>query len=77
MAIGTPETSRVEAQCQFPINFTTRFHKLHMMRNSKTPVKQPPSLGGTNPPLGPGLLGVLVSDWSILNNDCQFKNLTY
>lgn len=34
--------------------FTTRFHT---MRDSKTPVKQPPSLGGTNTPWGPGLIG--------------------
>ena len=47
--LGPPETLRVEAQCHFVINFTTQFHKLHIMRDSKTPVKQPLSLGGANP----------------------------
>ena len=32
---------------------TLPFDKLHIMRDSKTPVKQPPSLGDTNPPLHP------------------------
>ena len=27
-----------------------RLHKLRMMRGSKIPVEQPPSLGGINPP---------------------------
>ena len=40
----------VEARCHFPVNFTTRFHKLYIKKDSKTPVEQPPSLGGTNSP---------------------------
>ena len=47
--LGPPETSPVEARCHFAINFTTLFHKLHIIRDSKTPVEQPPSLDGTNP----------------------------
>ena len=44
-----PHHSLLEARCHFAINFTTRFQKLHIMRDSKTPVEQTPSLGGTNP----------------------------
>ena len=44
---GSPEIPLVEARCHFAINFTTWFHKLQIIRDSKTPVKQPPSLGGT------------------------------
>ena len=47
MAAKTP---RVEAQCLFAINFTTRFHKLNIMIDLKTPAKQPPFLGGANLP---------------------------
>ena len=47
MAAKTP---RVEAQCLFAIDFTSRFHKLNIMIDLKTPAKQPPSLGGANLP---------------------------
>ena len=47
--MGPLEIPRVETQCHFTIIFTTQFHKLHIMRDSKTPVKQPLSLGGANP----------------------------
>ena len=52
--LGPPEPplplpSPAEARCYFAINFVTRFHKLHIMRDWKTPVK-PFSLGGINTP---------------------------
>ena len=39
-----------KVQCHTAINFNTRFHNLHIMRDSKTPDEQPSSLGGTKPP---------------------------
>ena len=48
--MGHPETPPVEARCHFAINFTTRFHKLHVIRDSKIPLEQPLSLDGANPP---------------------------
>ena len=57
MAFGTPEPppQPVETRYHFGINFTTQFQNLHIMRDSKIPVKQPPSLGGTNLPWGPAI----------------------
>ena len=48
--MGHPESLPVEVRCHLALNVTTQFHKLHIIRNSKTPVEQLPSLGGTNPP---------------------------
>ena len=47
MAVGTPKTPGVDVRCHFVIKFTTQFHKLNIMRDSKIPAKQRPFLGDT------------------------------
>ena len=37
--LGSPETLPLEALYHFAINFTTQFHKSHVMRDKKTPFK--------------------------------------